>query len=68
MSLTKLSLGGKNQIIPAQEEFVTSRLGTGKRLTLFYNVRRNYCIFKVQPKGGKGSRGAILEGGLEKGI
>jgi hypothetical protein len=31
-------------------------------------LRRNYCTFKVRPKGGKGSRGATLEGSLEKGI
>jgi hypothetical protein len=37
MSLTKLSLAGKNLIIPDQADFGsgTSRLGTGKWLTFF---------------------------------
>ncbi len=38
MSLTKLSLARNNRIIPLQGEFgglVTSRLGTGKRITFF---------------------------------
>ncbi len=40
MSLTKLSLGGKklNYSRPGRVWSVTSRLGTGKRLTLFYSV------------------------------
>jgi hypothetical protein len=35
MSLTKLSLAGKNLIIPGQGEF---GLGTGKSITFFYSV------------------------------
>ncbi len=40
MSLTKLSLGGKklNYSRPGRVWSVTSRLGTGKRPTLFYSV------------------------------
>jgi hypothetical protein len=40
MSLIKLSLGGKklNHSRPGRVSSVTSRLGTGKRLTLFYSV------------------------------
>jgi hypothetical protein len=40
MSLTKLSLGGKklNYSRPGRVWSVTSRLGMGKRLTLFYSV------------------------------
>ncbi len=40
MSLTKLSLGGKklNYSRPGRVWSVTSQLGTGKRLTLFYSV------------------------------
>ncbi len=40
MSLTKLSLAGKklNYSRPGRVWSVTSRLGTGKRLTLFYSV------------------------------
>jgi hypothetical protein len=40
MSLTKLSLGGKklNYSRPERVWSVTSRLGTGKRPTLFYSV------------------------------
>jgi hypothetical protein len=42
MSLTKLSLGGNNLIIPVKGEFdcfpVTSRMGTGKSITFFYSV------------------------------
>ncbi len=40
MSLTKLSLGGKklNYSRPGRVWSVTSRLGTGKRLTLYYSV------------------------------
>jgi hypothetical protein len=45
MSLTKLSLAGKklNYSRPGRVWSVTSRLGTGKRLTLFYSaVIRKY--------------------------
>jgi hypothetical protein len=48
MSLTKLSLAGKNLIVPGREKFnysrpgkiwsVTSRLGTEKLITFFYSV------------------------------
>ncbi len=43
MSLTKLSLAGKklNYSCPGRVWSVTSRLGTGKRLTLFYSVSSN---------------------------
>ncbi len=44
MSLTKLSLAGKklNYSRPGRVWSVTSRLGTGKRLTLFYSVGLSY--------------------------
>jgi hypothetical protein len=39
MSLTKLSLAGINKIIPGGRVcLVTSRLGTGKIVSLFYSV------------------------------
>ncbi len=60
MSLTKLSLGGKklNYSRPGRIRSVTSRLGTGKRPTLFHSVAThpfNYyqnlgIIFDVVPK------------------
>ncbi len=45
MSLTKLSLSGKklNYSCPGRVWSVTSRLGTGKRLTLFYSVLVLWC-------------------------
>jgi hypothetical protein len=36
--LTKLSLAGNNYSLPGRVCFVTSRLGTVKSLTFFYNV------------------------------
>jgi hypothetical protein len=44
MSLIKLFLGGNNLVFSRPERVwsVTSRLGTGKRLTLFYSVREKW--------------------------
>ncbi len=46
MSLIKLFLGGNNLVFSRPERVwsVTSRLGTGKRLTLFYSVGSIQCI------------------------
>jgi hypothetical protein len=43
MSLIKLFLGGNNLVFSRTERVwsVTSRLGTGKRLPLFYSVKQN---------------------------
>jgi hypothetical protein len=51
MSLTKLSLGGKklNYSRPGRVLSVTSRLGTGKRPTLFYSVNHQYLLFVTLP-------------------
>jgi hypothetical protein len=45
MSLIKLFLGGNNLVFSRPERVwsVTSRLGTGKWLTLFYSVARKYA-------------------------
>ncbi len=60
MSLTKLSLGGKklNYSRPGRVWSVTSRLGTGKRLTLFYNVQMKQCgsLEVMKMKGLKGQK------------
>ncbi len=54
MSLTKLSLGGKklNYSRPGRVWSVTSRLGTGKRPTLFYSAwggRQSYMTLQPLP-------------------
>ncbi len=48
MSLTKLSLGGKklNYSRPGRVWSVTSRLGTGKRPTLFYSVHFSHKVLR----------------------
>ncbi len=48
MSLTKLSLAGKNEIIPGQGKLVTSRLGTGKRLTIFLQCMMYFIYVPMQ--------------------
>ncbi len=49
MSLTKLSLGGNNLIIPAQGEFfkVTPRLGTDKINNLSYSVGSSFFLLVI---------------------
>jgi hypothetical protein len=46
MSLIKLFLGGNNLVFSRPERVwsVTSRLGTGKRLTLFYSVGKEQTL------------------------
>ncbi len=57
MSLTKLSLGGKklNYSRPGRVWSVTSRLGTGKRPTLFNSVGMSCLFYRHREKGRGGA-------------